>query len=666
MTLPSVSNQNVVLAGTFSLGGHAAIKEKLTALGARVTGSISSKTNLVFVGKNGGTKLAKAREMNIDLFEEAQLAAVLQGSSNSTKPPQTSPNQPPKGSDDTPGETPGDTPGDAPNGEPPSFFADKIIVLTGTFVTMKRKEAQKILAQAGANIGSGINKKTQLLIYGDKAGSKLAKARKLGVEVMTEAEMVKHLQQGPGNTSALGEDAAEKIAQAQAQEQKRMRPAQQLIEKVQQSQLEKYGATIPSLLLSYLEIFAKRPDVHVYTNNLGRPTPNNTLLKLRDYIPQDLLAFCADIGKLEYNWVFTDGREKRHQYSEGYNGGRLDLVGLERFRWYPKPDWQEDEDFVADALFDNFVAEGNTRVSYDKGEKPTEAALVFDNANDCERYYLGSIETYITDGAKAGFTWYWQMGPGEFTDKLYHASLPRDTPAETIIKLLQDQGLRSQTANAMVRWLGESAVILLHQSYTPDGVAAQRLALKFPMANVSSERTMDTSLIEQLASNGEPLTAADLQARLENHAQFLSSGGSGGRWQMLSVSGLPLCIYRGAKGTQGEQIVFRLLNISSCDLQGANLSYADISGAYCNQTNFSRANLKGSVLIDALFANANFQEADLTNTDFSGSNLAGANFQGANLTGADFEATDLTGANFKGAILTDSRFPGAKLEGVLF
>lgn len=71
-------------------------------------------------------------------------------------------------------------------------FANKTILFTGTLTTLGRKEAQELAAKAGAKNVSSISKKLDILVAGEKAGSKLKKAEAFGtVEIMTEAEFVK-------------------------------------------------------------------------------------------------------------------------------------------------------------------------------------------------------------------------------------------------------------------------------------------------------------------------------------------------------------------------------------------------------------------------------------------------------------------------------------------
>ena len=69
-----------------------------------------------------------------------------------------------------------------------SFFTGKTVVVTGTLKSYGRKEAEAVLEQLGAKVSSSVSKKTDLVIYGESAGSKLDKARKLNVAVMSDDE----------------------------------------------------------------------------------------------------------------------------------------------------------------------------------------------------------------------------------------------------------------------------------------------------------------------------------------------------------------------------------------------------------------------------------------------------------------------------------------------
>lgn len=71
-----------------------------------------------------------------------------------------------------------------------SPFAGKTVVLTGTLEKMSRSEAKKILEDLGASVSGSVSKKTDLLIAGDKAGSKLTKAEQLGIPVWDEERFI--------------------------------------------------------------------------------------------------------------------------------------------------------------------------------------------------------------------------------------------------------------------------------------------------------------------------------------------------------------------------------------------------------------------------------------------------------------------------------------------
>ena len=74
-----------------------------------------------------------------------------------------------------------------------SLFLDKTVVLTGTLVKYSRNDATKILEDLGAHVSSSVSKKTDFVIYGSEAGSKLTKAKELGVTCIDEDTFVSML-----------------------------------------------------------------------------------------------------------------------------------------------------------------------------------------------------------------------------------------------------------------------------------------------------------------------------------------------------------------------------------------------------------------------------------------------------------------------------------------
>ncbi|SMF68376.1 DNA ligase (NAD+) [Paenibacillus uliginis N3/975] len=67
-----------------------------------------------------------------------------------------------------------------------SFFSGKTVVLTGTLHLLTREEATERLESLGAKVTGSVSKKTDLLIAGEKAGSKLTKAQQLGIQVIED------------------------------------------------------------------------------------------------------------------------------------------------------------------------------------------------------------------------------------------------------------------------------------------------------------------------------------------------------------------------------------------------------------------------------------------------------------------------------------------------
>ena len=72
-----LADQTFVFTGTLASLSRDAAKERLEALGAKVSGSVSKKTSVVVAGEEAGSKLDKARELDMTVWDEAQLLALL-------------------------------------------------------------------------------------------------------------------------------------------------------------------------------------------------------------------------------------------------------------------------------------------------------------------------------------------------------------------------------------------------------------------------------------------------------------------------------------------------------------------------------------------------------------------------------------------------------------
>lgn len=81
-------------------------------------------------------------------------------------------------------------------------LAGKTVVFTGALEKMTREDAEAMARAAGAVVSSAVGKSTNLLVAGDKAGSKLEKAKKLGVRVLSEGEFLALIEAGDKDGSA--------------------------------------------------------------------------------------------------------------------------------------------------------------------------------------------------------------------------------------------------------------------------------------------------------------------------------------------------------------------------------------------------------------------------------------------------------------------------------
>jgi len=76
------------------------------------------------------------------------------------------------------------------------LFAGMTFVLTGTLPTLTRAQAEELIRQNGGKAASSVSKKTSVVLAGESAGSKLEKAKTLGVRIMDESEFLSCIEKG--------------------------------------------------------------------------------------------------------------------------------------------------------------------------------------------------------------------------------------------------------------------------------------------------------------------------------------------------------------------------------------------------------------------------------------------------------------------------------------
>ena len=77
-----------------------------------------------------------------------------------------------------------------------TLFAGMTFVLTGTLPTLTRAQAEELIRKNGGKAASSVSKKTSVVLAGESAGSKLEKAKALGVRIMGEEEFLALLGEG--------------------------------------------------------------------------------------------------------------------------------------------------------------------------------------------------------------------------------------------------------------------------------------------------------------------------------------------------------------------------------------------------------------------------------------------------------------------------------------
>ena len=170
MDTQSLLNQTVVVTGALRKYTREEVQELVEAAGGKLTGAVSKNTDLLVAGDKAGSKLEKATELGIKVLDEEEFIELIDKNKNewlrtTTQQTMTKPDI----------------------DVHPMALRGKAVVITGVLEDITRKEAQELVEEAGGKVTGSVSKNTHLLIAGDKAGSKLTKAKELEIEVISES-----------------------------------------------------------------------------------------------------------------------------------------------------------------------------------------------------------------------------------------------------------------------------------------------------------------------------------------------------------------------------------------------------------------------------------------------------------------------------------------------
>ncbi len=359
MQAKDLEGKNVVLTGKFATLKRAEAEAALTALGAKVSDSISRSTDILFAGDKAGSKLAKAAQFNVAIHDEATLAAVLAG---------------------VPAARPAEPAAEAqPVSTQVTAFAGKVVALAGIFSTMLRAKAQELLTAAGATVVNGVTPTTNLLIYGMLAERLIEKATSQGVALMEESEMLAIFKAGKAKP-AEAKPAEAKPAEASAD------PAEMI--------------RVVAELRAFVQALKRRKDITVEKAVLGRKASKAKLDQLRaNRVPDELVELYAEVDGVHVEWRFT----------EPPGGGCMRIPEISQWSRFTGDDGHN-MNFGAEyeaMLFDEITPEGSTWLVRTKGR---EGAMIrFASVAEGEDGVIAasSIADYLREAMRCGLVPYW-------------------------------------------------------------------------------------------------------------------------------------------------------------------------------------------------------------------------------------------------------------------
>ena len=187
---PALAGKTFVLTGTLSTMTRDEARAGIRALGGRVVGSVSSKTDYVVVGDSPGSKLEKARRLEIEILEETDFKHLLAGSG----PADGSAMATGKGTEAPPAPrrelAASDERRTAPDAEGPAApapLAGRTFVLAGR-LRVRQADVRARIEALGGEVAGSVSAATDYLVVGARPGAKRAEAARRGVHILSETD----------------------------------------------------------------------------------------------------------------------------------------------------------------------------------------------------------------------------------------------------------------------------------------------------------------------------------------------------------------------------------------------------------------------------------------------------------------------------------------------
>ncbi len=172
-----LAGKTFVVTGTLENYSREAIEDRIKSFGGKAVGSVSSKTDYVIAGEAAGSKLDKAKELGVAVITEQEFDKMVAAATAAAA-----------------GVVPG-----VPAGV---SLAGKTFVVTGTLKNYGRDEIEKLIKALGGKATGSVSSKTSYVVAGEAAGSKLDRAKELGVPVLTEEDFDKLIGKTNGGETA--------------------------------------------------------------------------------------------------------------------------------------------------------------------------------------------------------------------------------------------------------------------------------------------------------------------------------------------------------------------------------------------------------------------------------------------------------------------------------